>query len=94
MRIITGVVVIKKLIHIWKGWGKRFGIISTSTAEEKLSELRLEICKRCDHAKTSSFLELVNGGEERKMGLFCTECKCACLEKSLVVDEQCPIDKW
>lgn len=86
--------VIKKFIHILKGWSKRFGIISTSTAEKKLSELRMDICSHCEVAKSSKFLELVNGGEEWKVGLVCTNCKCPCLEKSLVIDEQCPLEKW
>ena len=84
----------KKVIHILKGWGKVFGFIPVSTAEAKLSELRLKICGVCEYSKESKALVLINGNANYEHELKCTKCKCPCLEKSLVVDERCPVGKW
>lgn len=84
----------KKIFHILKGWGKAMGIINVSTAEGKLSELRLSICGICEHSDNSKVLEFLNGRAKYKNQLQCNKCKCPCLEKSLVIDEQCPIGKW
>jgi hypothetical protein len=84
----------KKIMHILKGWGKAFGILSTSSAELKLSKLRLEKCSGCEHAKKVKVLEIMNGDEVYENSLQCAICHCPCLEKSLVVDEACPIHKW
>jgi hypothetical protein len=84
----------KKIANILKGWGKAAGFISTSNAELKLSKLRLERCRNCMHSKKVTVLEIINGDEVYENSLRCTICHCPCLEKSLVVDEQCPIYKW
>ncbi len=84
----------KKIFRILKGWGKATGILSTSTAEKKLSALRLTICMRCEHSKSSKVLEILNGQANYENRLKCDKCKCPCLEKSLVTDEKCPIAKW
>lgn len=83
-----------KIGHIIKGWLKAMGLVSITPAEQKLSALRLEICGRCEFAKSSSVLEAVNGDLMYEMRLACTKCSCPCLQKSLVVDECCPIDNW
>lgn len=74
--------------------GKRWGIISTSKAEEKLSDLRLSICNLCEYAEESKVLKVLHGDIGEVATLKCTKCKCPCLEKSLVVDERCPEYKW
>lgn len=84
----------KKLIHIFKGWGKAFGFISVSNAEEKLSEMRMKICTGCDRAKAKKVFRFVNDEAITGFDLMCTICKCPCVEKSLVVDEECPLTKW
>lgn len=84
----------KKLMHIVKGWGKVLGFIPISTAEEKLSEMRLNICRFCDHGKSKRVFHFINDQAVIGHDLFCTQCKCPCVEKSLVVDEQCPIGRW
>lgn len=84
----------KKFIHILKGWGKWIGILNTSSAEKKLSALRLSICKICEHSKESRVLDIINGDMEETDALKCTKCKCPCLQKSLVIDEKCPVKKW
>lgn len=84
----------KKIIHILIGWAKVFGWIKTSTAEKKLSDLRLSICKICEYAEESRVLDMINGDMQEVDCLKCTKCKCPCLQKSLVVDELCPIKKW
>lgn len=84
----------KKIFHILKGWGKAFGIVPISTAERKLSDLRLNICGICQHSKASKVLYIFNDKADYKNQLQCSICKCPCLEKSLVIDEKCPLDKW
>jgi superfamily II helicase len=85
---------IKKIGHIIRGWAKATGLVSTSSAEKKLSELRLSICKKCFHSNESSVLKLMNGKANKERVLICTKCNCPCLQKSLVVDEKCPDGKW
>jgi hypothetical protein len=84
----------KKLMHILKGWGKALGFIPISAAEGKLSEMRLNICRVCDYAKSKRVFHFINDEAVVGYDLFCTKCKCPCVEKSLVVDEICPINKW
>ncbi len=84
----------KKIMHILTGWGKKLGIIQISNVEEKLSELRLKKCMRCPHADVSKILTIINGHGEQKDIIYCKLCACPCVQKSLVVDEKCPIDKW
>jgi hypothetical protein len=83
-----------KVRRILTGWGKAWGILPISTAEHKLSELRMGFCNNCSQAKTSKVLEILSGKEHYTSKLVCTKCKCPCLEKSLVTDEKCPIGKW
>lgn len=85
---------IRKLMHIVKGWSMAWGIVKTSTAEAKLSELRLKICGTCPYSTSSKILEILNGNANYEYRLQCTKCSCPCLEKSLIVDETCPIMKW
>jgi hypothetical protein len=84
----------KKIFNILKGWAKAFGILNVSLAEKKLSILRLQLCKGCDKATESKVIEIMNGNDIYEHSLKCTMCGCPCLEKSLVVDEQCPLYKW
>ena len=81
-------------LRILTGWGKSLGILPKSKAEEKLSKLRLEICKICEMSEESKVLSLVKGHADYIKTLKCTKCKCPCQEKSLVIDEKCPIGKW
>jgi len=80
--------------HIIKGWLKALGFITVSNAEAKLSILRMQICGRCEWAKESSVLEVVNNDVQYENRLVCGKCHCPCLQKSLVVDEKCPINEW
>jgi hypothetical protein len=85
---------VKKLFNILTGWGKRFGILQTSKAEEKLAELRLSICKACSYSEESKVLKILNGNVNYEAQLKCTKCTCPCWEKAIVVDEKCPIKNW
>lgn len=90
---------IRKIGHIFQGWGKalgqRLGLISLSTSEQKLTELRLKICKACKYAVTRKFIEILNDDEDHEVeGLVCSRCHCPCKEKALVIDEKCPEDLW
>ena len=84
----------RKLMHILKGWGKSTGILSTTPAEEKLSSLRMAICVHCLFSNPSKVLVILKGNATYEKSLQCTKCTCPCLEKSLVIDETCPIQKW
>lgn len=89
---------IEKIGHIVAGWsraiGRRLGLISLSSAEEKLSELRLKICNDCKFSMYKKWPELINDEDVEVNGLVCSKCGCPCIEKSLVVDEQCPESFW
>jgi len=84
----------KRIGHIIRGWAKHFGFISITRAEEKLSALRMKECKKCTFSEPKKILVFLNGHAEKQASLACTKCNCPCLEKSLVVDEQCPIGIW
>ena len=85
---------IRKLIHIIIGWSRRLGWIETTAAESKLSDLRMKSCSNCKESFESKFLKIVSGHAEYEKVIVCGKCKCPCLAKTLVVDEQCPLNKW
>ena len=84
----------RKLGHIIRGWLKATGVVSTNSAEQKLSALRLRECDRCSYSENKKVLEIINGNANYEHSLVCNKCKCPCLQKSLVVDEHCPIGRW
>ncbi|SFW15794.1 hypothetical protein SAMN05661012_00315 [Chitinophaga sancti] len=83
-----------KIKNIVIGWAKRFSLIPSSEAETKLSELRMKQCGNCAESKPSQVLKIINGEGNYVHQLRCTKCGCPCQEKSLVVNEYCPIGKW
>lgn len=85
---------IKKIGHIVRGWAKYFGLVSTSSAEAKLSDLRLKVCSSCFYSDSKKIIEIINGNVIHEATLVCTKCKCPCMQKTLVVDETCPVEKW
>lgn len=87
-------IVAVKIDNIIKGWGKRFGFISVSRAETKLADLRLTICKNCPESKATKVLTILNGNAEYEQTIKCRMCGCPCWEKTIVVDEICPLGKW
>jgi hypothetical protein len=86
--------VIRRLRHIIIGWGKRWGFLPTSKAEEKLAQIRMDICEKCPFSKESKLLILLNGEAEFQNTLSCTKCGCPCAPKTIVVDETCPVKNW
>lgn len=85
----------KKIGHIIRGWGKYLGLLSTSTAEAKLSELRLQICTGCEFSEHREWVDLFSEADDgMARGLVCKRCHCPCIQKSLVVDEKCPENFW
>lgn len=85
---------LRKVVHIITGWAKKYKIIETTPAEQKLSELRLKICAECPFSKVSKALQIINGEGVYVEGIYCTKCKCPCTQKSLVIGENCPEEKW
>lgn len=86
--------VIKKISNILTGWGKRLGILQVSNAEKKLADLRMQICTACPYTETKKILKILKGTADYEKVIACSKCKCPCWEKTIVVDEKCPIDKW
>lgn len=84
----------KWVMHIITGWGKRMGMIPVTTAEKKLSDIRMRFCKTCDDSSVSKVLSIVAGQASYESQLKCDKCGCPCLQKTLIVDEQCPVNKW
>ncbi len=80
--------------NILIGWGKSMGALPTSEAETKLSDLRVSICGNCMFSKRSKVLEIIKGEVFKSDTLSCMKCGCPCREKSLVVAEKCPINRW
>lgn len=76
------------------GWCKRAGLLPVSEAEEKLAQLRMNICAGCIHHKTSKVLELANGKAEEVNTMYCKFCSCPCYQKTIVVKERCPKNFW
>lgn len=76
------------------GWAKSWQIIPTTEAEDKLSNLRLQLCVRCPFSATSKLLELINGQGEYVDVIKCTKCGCPSKQKTLVVTEECPVKRW
>lgn len=85
---------LKKIRHISIGWMKTYGWLPTSEAERKLSDLRMKACGRCRHSEESKALKLLNGNVSYEMTLYCTKCGCPCVQKTIVVAEICPLEKW
>lgn len=83
-----------KIRNILVGWGRRLGIIRTPIDVQILSKERLSMCGKCVYAKHMKLLEIINGKDEYVNTLMCTGCGCPCLEKSLVREEKCPLNKW
>jgi hypothetical protein len=84
----------KKVLTILFAWAKAKGWIETTAADRKLSELRLKHCGICEESEEKKFLIILNGNANYENGLKCNKCGCPCLEKSLAVDEKCPLGKW
>jgi hypothetical protein len=84
----------RRIRHIIIGWAKKYGWLPTSKAEEKLSELRMAHCIKCPFSEESKVLKLLNGNVNYEREIYCTKCHCPCEQKSLVVDESCPMKKW
>lgn len=92
--ITINLVAVMKIKNIFIGWAKRFGLLPTSEAETKLSVLRLKQCSSCVDADEKKVLQILNGNAHYENMLACTRCGCPCKEKSLVLNESCPIGKW
>lgn len=78
---------------IISGWGKAMGLMKIEPKEQALSEERLKVCSGCEHATPSSCLEFINGSAVKIEGMYCNECFCPCLQKSLTNDV-CRLGKW
>jgi hypothetical protein len=85
---------LKILSNMAVGWLRRFKVIKTPKDIAVLSNYRLAVCSLCKFSAHSRIVEIINGSLRDTDSLICTKCKCPCLEKSLVLNEKCPIDKW
>lgn len=80
--------------NVIKGWARAFGFMKTPESDDQLSRRRLQICSQCKYAKTKKILEILNGTANQVDAMVCTKCHCPCLEKSLVREEHCPVNRW
>lgn len=69
---------VKKLIHIIKGWYFRL-----FNKNEQLAIKRIAVCKKCDSCMHTDIL-----------GDICAECGCILEAKARVKDEYCELNKW
>lgn len=83
-----------RLRNIIVGWGRFWGFIPSSKAETALSELRIKQCAKCPFADRAKVLKLVGGHAKYEHQLVCSKCGCPCAQKSMVVEELCPVGKW
>jgi hypothetical protein len=85
---------IKWLFRVMVGWGRKLKYIDTSPALDALSELRLRTCSKCGHSGTSKILQLTDSGGAYEDVISCKICHCPCRQKTLVIEEKCPIGRW
>lgn len=83
-----------KIPKILKAYARKWGWIKIPVDLQKLSKKRTDICVMCFSSKVSRIVQVVNGTAQFEDSLICTECSCPCVEKSLVISETCPLDKW
>ena len=69
---------VKKLIHIIKGWCYRI-----FNKNQELAKKRIAICNKC---KSREHIEM--------LGDICAECGCVLEAKARVEDEYCELNKW
>lgn len=62
------------------------GLLKISESDQSLSNARLEVCSNCEYAKESKALEIINSSVERIDVIYCTDCSCPCMQKSLTND--------
>lgn len=86
--------ILKKIKNIYTGWGKRLGLLKSTEHETEIAALRMGECMNCNHGKASEFLVFINGESTREKVLKCELCGCPCWEKTIVMNESCPIGKW
>lgn len=82
------------LKHIAEGWSKSLGWLEVTPENQALSNERIDICATCPFAKESKFLKLFKGEARDIDVIVCGQCGCPVNEKSLVMDEICPQNKW
>lgn len=63
-------------------------------AAKRRSRERLKECAKCDDAIDSSVLKFINGEAEQIKCKACRFCGCPVVEKSLVKNEKCHLNKW
>ena len=69
---------VKKLIHIIKGW-----YFKLFNKHEKLANTRISICNKCEYKVHIEML-----------GDICDRCGCVLSAKARVKDEYCELNKW
>lgn len=82
------------IMNILTGWGRSMDLLKTPAEIKDMSIERLKICSRCPQAKESKVLMILKDSSEHVDIIKCDQCGCPCNEKSLVVEEKCPLNKW
>jgi hypothetical protein len=93
--------ILKKAENILEGWGKSVGLFNVDLKTKIQSNERLNICATsgpggaiCERGKHSNFLKLVNGTAHEIDAIYCDACGCPVNQKTLVTEENCPLNKW
>ena len=81
-----------KLFHILQGWF--YSLIWSPKRIKKLSNERLEICRKCPFAVEKSFLKFREDSAFEEKTKACKFCGCPIIEKSLVPKEICELKLW
>lgn len=79
-------------IHIFQGWFH--SLIYTPKKVKKLSDERLEVCRKCPYAVDKSFLKFREDSAFEEKTKACKFCGCPVQEKSLVPKEKCEMNLW
>ena len=76
------------------GWARSLEIMETPQHIKVMSEARLNICASCPESEESKVLMVLKDSTAHVDIIRCKLCSCPCNEKSLVVAENCPLNKW
>jgi hypothetical protein len=81
------------LIHIAQGWFA--SQIYATDQQKEVSLERLEECEVCPDSIESDILQIRGDDDiESVKTRKCSHCGCPNIEKSLVLNETCPLGKW
>lgn len=79
------------MLNIINGWAN---YIWEDEEAERLANERAKVCVSCEHAKESTFAEIIDFKETEMKGLCCELCSCPLTRLLRSEDAKCKISKW